>query len=67
MTTLADVMLDVAEILGGVRVGTATGGSTTTLVDTSRTEPAEYWQDGTIAAPMFYDLLEAAKFGRIGF
>jgi len=48
MTTLADVMLDVAEILGGVRVGTATGGSTTTLIDTNRTEPAEYWLDGTL-------------------
>jgi len=48
MTTLADIMLDVAEILGGVRVGTATGGSTTTLVDTNRTEPAEYWLDGTL-------------------
>jgi len=48
MTTLADVMLDVAEILGGVRVGTATGGTTVTLIDTNRTEPAEYWQDGTL-------------------
>ena len=48
MTTLADVMLDVAEILGGVRVGTATGGSTVTLVDTYRTEPADYWRDGTL-------------------
>ena len=48
MTTLADVMLDVAEILGGVRVGTATGGSATTLIDTSRTEMADYWRDGTL-------------------
>lgn len=48
MTTLADVMLDVAEILGGVRVGTATGGTTVTLVDTNRNEPAEYWLDGTL-------------------
>jgi len=41
-------MLDVAEILGGVRTGTATGGSISTLVDTYRTEPAEYWKGGTL-------------------
>lgn len=48
MTTLADVMLDVAEILGGVRTGVATGGTVSTLVDTSRIEPADYWKDGTL-------------------
>lgn len=48
MTTLADVMLDVAEILGGVRTGTATGGSTVTLVDTNRIEASEYWKNGTL-------------------
>lgn len=48
MTTLADIMLDVAEILGGVRSGTATAGTTSTLADTSRTEPADYWRDGTL-------------------
>lgn len=48
MTTLSDVMLDVAEILGGVRSGVATGGSTSTLIDTSRIESADYWKDGTL-------------------
>ncbi len=46
--TLAYAMLDVAKILGGLRSGTATGGSTTTLIDTSRDEEAEYWTGGTL-------------------
>jgi hypothetical protein len=47
-STLADVMLDVAKLLGGLRSGKATGGSTTTLVDTTRDEDAEYWTGGTL-------------------
>jgi hypothetical protein len=46
--TLSYAMLDVARLLGGLRSGTATGGTTTTLVDTARTEEAEYWKGGTI-------------------
>jgi len=46
--TLGSAMLDIARLLGGLRSGTATGGSTTTLIDTSRIEEAEYWKGGTI-------------------
>ena len=46
--TLAYAMLDVAKILGGLRSGKATGGSTTTLVDTSRDEESEFWAGGTL-------------------
>jgi hypothetical protein len=46
--TLAGAMLDLARLLGGLRSGTATGGSVTTLVDTLRNEEAEFWKGGTI-------------------
>lgn len=46
--TLAQAMLDIARLLGGLRSGVATGGSTSTLVDTLRNEEAEFWKGGTI-------------------
>lgn len=46
--TLGNIMLDIARLLGGLRTGKATGGSTTTLVDTSRNEEAESWNGGTV-------------------
>lgn len=48
MTTLTKVMLDVARLMGTVREGTATGGSTTTLIDTRLDEPADYYTKGTL-------------------
>jgi len=46
--TLGAAMLDVARLLGGLRSGVATGGSTSTLIDTSRREEAEFWKNGTL-------------------
>lgn len=48
MTTLVEAMLETARIMGVVKEGTATGGSTTTLIDTSLDDPAEYFTKGTI-------------------
>jgi hypothetical protein len=48
MATLASATLDTAKLITRVRIGTATGGSTTTLVDTARTEPADHWNEGVI-------------------
>ena len=48
MTTLFDATLALAKILTTVPEGTATGGGTTTLVDSSRTEPVDHFNDGTI-------------------
>lgn len=48
MTILIDVMLEVARLMGGVREGTATSGTTTTLVDTAMTEPTETYTGGTL-------------------
>lgn len=48
MTLLTEVMLDVARLMGTVREGAATGGSTTTLIDTSLDEPADYYTKGTL-------------------
>lgn len=46
--TLFDLTYRVASKLGVVREGTATGGTTTTLVDTNdRTEEDDYWNGGT--------------------
>ena len=45
MTTLAETMLNAAELVSNVRRGTATGGSTSTLVDAGMDEQAEYWKD----------------------
>lgn len=48
MTTLQQSLVDLAELLPGVVKGSATGGSTTTLVDTARAEPDAHWIQGTI-------------------
>lgn len=48
MTTLAETMLNAAELVSNVRRGTATGGSTSTLVDAGMDEQAEYWKDGAL-------------------
>jgi len=51
MTTLADMTLRVAKICGEVLEGIATGGSGTTLIDTTITGslyPDSYWDGGTI-------------------
>jgi len=48
MTTLIEAMLETARLMGVVKEGTATGGSTTTLIDTSLDDPAEYFTKGTI-------------------
>jgi hypothetical protein len=49
MTTLFDATLALARILGNVRNSTTTAaGSATTIVDSTRTEPADFWNDGTI-------------------
>ena len=47
--TLFDLTYRVARELGLTQEGVATGGSTTTLIDTvSRTEPDDYWNKGTV-------------------
>jgi len=49
MTTLFNATLQLATRLGAVRVSTATGGSTTTVVDTvARTESDDSWNGGTV-------------------
>jgi len=48
MTTLFDVMLAVARAVTEVVDGTATGGSTTTLIDTGRLHPDNYWNQGRV-------------------
>jgi len=48
MTTLIDAMLETARVIGAVREGTATGGSTTTLIDTQLNEASGYYKGGTI-------------------
>lgn len=45
---LFDALLDLAQTLRGVRFGTATGGSTTTLVDTGLSDPNDFYNGGTI-------------------
>ena len=47
-STLASITKLLAEIITDVTTGTATGGSTTTLVDTARTEVDDYWNNGCI-------------------
>ena len=46
--TLAEATRELTRILQHWSDGTATGGSATTVVDTSRSEPADYWNGGTI-------------------
>lgn len=48
MTTLLEAMLETARLMGTVRDGVATGGSTTTLVDTAMDEPSDYFSKGTV-------------------
>ena len=49
MTTLFDATLALAKALGNVRTSnTTTTGSATTIVDSTRTERADYWNGGTL-------------------
>lgn len=48
MTTLASVMLEVAKLVTPVFEGVATGGSTTTLIDTGLSMPAGHYNNGTV-------------------
>lgn len=48
MTTLAEATLELARKLCTVIEGVATGGSTTTLIDTTRAEPDTYFTGGVI-------------------
>lgn len=49
MTTLFDATLALAKVLGNVRSSTTTAaGSATTIIDSTRTEPADYWDGGTL-------------------
>lgn len=48
MTTLAQLTLDVASYLARPYRGAATGGSTTTVVDSALNEPDDYFTGGTI-------------------
>jgi hypothetical protein len=49
MSTLFETMLSTLRLLGGLRSGAATAGSTTSLTDTThRLEIADYWNGGTI-------------------
>ncbi len=46
--TLSNACLELAKVLGGVRIGEATVESANTLVDTKRLESSEYWSDGVL-------------------
>jgi hypothetical protein len=49
MTTLASAILELAKILGYVRQSTTTAaGTATTLVDSARDEPNDFWNKGTL-------------------
>jgi len=48
MTTFYDLIKDLANHVGDVRNSLATGGSTTTLVDTTLIEPNDYYNGGTL-------------------
>lgn len=49
MPTLAKMMLDVARLAADVLDGTATGGTTTTLIDTTNLiQDSSYWMGGTL-------------------
>lgn len=68
MTNLFDLTLDLARLLEIVAEGVATGGSTTTIVDTvERTQDDDYWNGG--AAWITYDSAGAgaAPQGEYGF
>jgi len=47
--TLFSISLALAKVLGNMRSSTTTAaGSATTIVDSTRTEPADFWNDGTL-------------------
>lgn len=46
--TVFTAALELSKLLNDTQEGTATGGSTTTLLDTSRTEPDDHFNGGTI-------------------
>lgn len=48
MTTYYDLIKKLAYRIGDVRTSVATGGSTTTLIDTSLIEPNDYYNGGTL-------------------
>lgn len=48
MTTLAEMLLVIARTVSRVREGTATGGSTTTLIDTALAEASGTYNEGTV-------------------
>lgn len=48
MTTLYNATLELSKILQNTPEGTATGGTTSTLLDTARRETADYFDQGTI-------------------
>lgn len=49
MTTLAQATLELAKIVGNVVTSTTTAaGSATTIVDSTRAEAADYWNNGTL-------------------
>ncbi len=49
MTTLATALLRVAELITRIRTGVSTAaGTTTTLVDSALTEPADFWNGGLL-------------------
>jgi hypothetical protein len=48
MTTLSSATLDLSKILQHTAEGTATGGTLTTLLDTTRTEADDHFNNGTI-------------------
>lgn len=48
MTTFYDVIKRVAKQVMDARTGTATGGSTTTLIDTARDEPDDFFNKGLL-------------------
>jgi hypothetical protein len=49
MTTLAQATYELAKIVGNLVGSTTTAaGSATTIVDSTRTEPADYWNNGTL-------------------
>ena len=51
MTTLFDATLALAKVIGNVRSSTTTAaGSATTVIDSTRTEAADYWNGGTLWA-----------------
>ena len=52
-TTLFDLTYQLAREITTVREGTASNGSTTTIVDAVRTEPDDYWNKGV--AWIIYD------------